>query len=164
MLVFFVIPGSRIRVPETEKGPEKGQMKKASEGMGMKNYIDLGKGKLGAWEHYVYLDTEEFLARSLFLRHMVRVKVESVMGRENETYRLVAVRVMKKDEPLFRKAMEELKGKMLLFGHKDYLTHGGGLMDLTRDMLRKEAEETGTVELPKGRVIRMEMLPEDRSA
>ena len=127
----------------------------------MKNYIDLGKSTLGAWENYVYLDTEEFLAKSLIVRHMIRVKVESVMGRENEKYKLVALKVLRKDEEKFRGAMEELKGKMLLFGHRDYDSHGGELIELTRAMIRNEAAETGRVELPKGRTIPARFLPKE---
>ena len=129
----------------------------------MKNYIDLGKSTLGNWENYVYLDTDEYLARSLFVRHMIRVKVEHVMEREGEEYRLIGLKVLKKDEEMFRKAMEELKGKMLLFGHRDYDTRGGQLMDLTRAMIRKEARETGKVELPSGRTIPARHLPPEET-
>ena len=120
----------------------------------MTNYIDLGKSRLGNWEHYVYLDTEEFLLASLLRRHMIRVKLEEVLYRDGEEYRLVALKVLKKDEGMFLKAMEELKGKMLLFGHRDYETRGGELMDETRDTLRREAEETGRVVLPAGGSVR----------
>ena len=126
----------------------------------MKNYIDLGKTALGKWEHYVYLDTAENLAQSLVRRHMIHVKVEGVMGRENEKYQLVALKVLKKDEEKFRRAMEELKGKMLLFGHMDYESHGGALMEMTREMIRREAAETGRIELPTGGTIRADALPE----
>ena len=125
----------------------------------MKNYIDLGKSPLGNWENYVHLDTEDFLAGSLFVRHMIRAKVEHVMGRDHEEYKLVALKVLKKDEKLFRQAMEELKGKMLLFDHRDYESHGGKLIELTRAMIRSEAAETGKVELPKGRTIPARLLP-----
>ena len=93
----------------------------------MKNYIDLGKSPLGTWENYVYLDTEDFLAKSLLVRHLIRAKVEYVMGRDNEKYKLVALKVLKKDEQKFLRAMEELKGKMLLFDHRDYEAQGGML-------------------------------------
>lgn len=124
----------------------------------MTNYISLGKCGFGAWERYLYLDTDEFLARSLIRRHMIRVKVENILVREKEKYRLVELKVLKKDEPLFLRAMEELKGKMLLFGHLDYESHGGGLMDITRDMIRKEVAETGRLELPTGQVVRVEQV------
>ena len=129
----------------------------------MKNYIDLGRSPTGAWENYVYLDTEDFLAKSLLVRQMIRAKVEHVMGRDNEKYKLVALKVLKKDEPLFRRAMEELKGKMLLFDHKDYESRGGQLMELTRAMIRNEAAETGRVELPKGRTIPARLLPPEEA-
>lgn len=126
----------------------------------MRNYIDLGKTLLGNWEHYLYLDTEEFLAKSLILRHMIHVKVERVMEHENEQYKLIALKVLKKDKPKFLQAMEELKGKMLLFGHLDYETHGGELMEDLMKELRQEAAETGRVSLPQGGAVRVAVLPE----
>ena len=120
----------------------------------MKNYIHLGKNLLGTWEHYLYLDTEEFLAKSLLLRHMIHVKVEGFLQKENEPYRLVSLKVLKKDEPKFLRAMEELKGKMLLFGHLDYESHAGEEIELLRDVIRKEAAETGRIQLPMGGSIR----------
>ena len=126
----------------------------------MKNYIDLGKNMLGNWEHYVYLDTEELLLKSLVLRHMIHVKVECVMEKENEEYRLIALKVLKKDEPKFLRAMEELKGKMLLFGHLDYESHGKELIESTREALMEEAAETGRVPLPTGGTVRARLLPE----
>ncbi len=126
----------------------------------MKNYINLGKNFLGTWEHYLYLDTEELLARSLILRHMVHVKVDGVMEKENEEYRLISLKVLKKDEPMFLRCMEELKGKMLLFGHTDYEARCEAEIGLLRDVIRKEAEETGRVQLPTGGSIRAGALTE----
>ncbi len=126
----------------------------------MKNYIKLGKSALGNWEHYVFLDTEDILANSLMNRHMVRREIEGVLTRENEEYRLVSVKVLRKDEPLFLKSMEELKGKMLLFGHLDYDAHGGEIMEGIRDVLRDEAKATGRIPLPAGGSVRAAALPE----
>ena len=120
----------------------------------MKNYISLGKTLLGNWVRYVYLDTDEVLVQSLLRRHMIHVKLEGIMERENEPYRLVALKVLKKDERKFLQAMEELKGKMLLFGHLDYESRGGELLEETRGILRQQAEETGRVDLPAGGSIR----------
>lgn len=120
----------------------------------MKNYISLGKTLLGNWVRYLYLDTDEVLLQSLLRRHMIHVKLEGIMERENESYRLVALKVLKKDEQKFLQAMEELKGKMLLFGHLDYESHGGDLLEETRGILRQQAEETGRVDLPAGGSIR----------
>ena len=47
----------------------------------MKNYINLGKPRFGNWTNYIYLDTDEYLAKSLFVRHMIRVRKEGVMTR-----------------------------------------------------------------------------------
>ena len=72
----------------------------------------------------------------------------------------MVLKVLKKDEQKFLQAMEELKGKMLLFGHRDYESHGGELMDLIRDGIKKEARETGRVSLPMGGSVRADALPE----
>lgn len=121
----------------------------------MQNYISLGKNFLGNWVHYVYLDTEELLLKSLVRRHMIRVKAEGVMTRDHEEYLLVALKVLKKDEEKFLRAMEELKGKMLLFGHRDYESHGEELIGPLREALREQAEKTGKVELPAGGTVRV---------
>ena len=127
----------------------------------MQNYIGLGKGLLSSWQHYVYLDTEDLLAKSLIRRHMVRVKVDGIMTKEGEKYRLVSLKVLKKDEPKFLQAMEELKGKMLLFGHLDYESRGGELIEMTRAEIMKEAAETGRVPLPTGGTVKARALPEN---
>ena len=127
----------------------------------MQNYIGLGKGLLSSWQHYVYLDTEDLLAKSLIRRHMVRVKVDGIMTKEGEKYRLVSLKVLKKDEPKFLQAMEELKGKMLLFGHLDYESRGGELIEMTRAEIMKEAAETGRVPLPMGGTVKARALPEN---
>lgn len=126
----------------------------------MKNYIHLGKNLLGTWERYVYLDTDQILAESLFIRHMVHVKVDGFMEKKNEKYKLISLRVLKKDEKKFLQAMEELKGKMLIFGHTDYESHGGAEMELLREVIRKEAEQTGKVEMPVGGTVRARALTE----
>ena len=126
----------------------------------MKNYIKLGKKSMSSWEHYVFLDTEDILANSLMNRHMVRREVEGVLGMDNEKYCLVAIRVWKKDELRFLQSMEELKGKMLLFGHMDYQSHGGEIVEMTRDRLKKAVEKTGCIPLPRGGTIRASALPE----
>ena len=126
----------------------------------MKNYIKLGKSALGSWEHYVFLDTNDILAESLMNRHMVRREVEGVFGMDDEEYRMITIKVWKKDELRFLQCMEELKGKMLLFGHLDYETHGGELMEDLMKELRQEAAETGRVSLPQGGTVRAAVLPE----
>ena len=108
----------------------------------------------------MYLDTDELLAESLMNRHMVRREIEGILGMDNEEYRLVSIRVWKKDELRFLQSMEELKGKMLLFGHMDYDSHGGELVERTRESLRKDVEATGRIPLPMGGSVRARALPE----
>ena len=40
----------------------------------MKNYLDLGRFLL-IYQRFVFLDTEDYLADQLFIRHRVRVRV-----------------------------------------------------------------------------------------
>ncbi len=120
----------------------------------MKNYIKLGKSVLSSWEHYVFLDTDDILAVSLMNRHMVRREIEGILGMDNEEYRMISVKVWKKDELRFLQAMEELKGKMVLYGHLDYESHGGEIMEKTRASLKKDAEATGRIPLPMGGSVR----------
>ena len=120
----------------------------------MKNYIKLGKSVLSNWEHYVFLDTDDILAVSLMNRHMVRREIEGILGMDNEEYRMISVKVWKKDELRFLQAMEELKGKMMLYGHLDYESHGGEIMEKTRALLKKDAEATGRIPLPMGGSVR----------
>ena len=126
----------------------------------MINYIKLGKNSLSGWEHYVFLDTEEILAESLMNRHMVRREIEGVFAMDNEQYNMISIKVWKKDELRFLQSMEELKGKMLLFGHMDYESRGGEMMEKTRESLRKDIEATGRIPLPMGGSIRAAALPE----
>ena len=127
----------------------------------MKNYIKLGRSSLSSWEHYVFLDTDDILAESLMNRHMVRREIEGVFGMDNEEYRMISVKVWKKDELRFLQSMEELKGKMLLFGHLDYESHGGELVEKTRDSLKKDAEATGRIPLPMGGSVRATLSVND---
>ena len=126
----------------------------------MKNYIKLGKSSLSSWEHYVFLDTDDILAESLMNRHMVRREIEGVFGMDNEEYRMISIKVWKKDELRFLQSMEELKGKMLLFGHLDYESRGEKLVEETRESLKKDLEATGRIPLPMGGSIRAAALPE----
>ena len=105
----------------------------------MKNYLDLGPCSLGRRKLMVYLDTNEYHGIGPMFQHGVDMKYNHEMFRPDEKYRLVFLRVRKKDEPKFAAAMEDLKTKMLLCGHTDYETHGGELMDELEENLRRKA-------------------------
>ena len=107
----------------------------------MINYFRAGKATLfGNWIRYVYLDTDEMLAESLFFRHMIHTKLELILGKkeQNELYRVVVLKVRKRDEQKFLQTMEELKNKMLLCGHPDYESHGGEMFDELRTALMED--------------------------
>ena len=124
----------------------------------MDNYFDLGPSATGKWKHYVYLDVEEPLIVSLLARHQVHVKCEAVMHKDNEKYTMIALKVLKKDENRFLQALEELKNKMLLCGHRDYVEQAGALILELKENLRQDLEEKGHVDLPTGGRARIQMV------
>ena len=106
----------------------------------MRNYMDLGICSLGRRKLMAYLDTDEYYGVGPLQFNHVRLKYQKEMFKPDEKYRLVFLRVLKKDEPKFIEAMEDLKIKMLICGHTDYETHGGDLMDeLEENLLRRKA-------------------------
>ena len=123
----------------------------------MKNYLDFGKCGAGRWKRYLYLDTEDFLLGSLLGRDPVKVKFETCLMKENEIYRMVMMKVLKRDETRFLKALEELPGKMLLCGYRDYESHGQELISELENLVRAEMKERGKVSLPLGGTARVEL-------
>ena len=123
----------------------------------MKNYIDFGKCGAGRWKRYLYLDTEDFLLESLLRRDPVRLKFETCLMKDNENYRLVMMKILKRDETKFLKALEDLPGKMLLCGFRDYESHGEELMNDLENLVRAEMKERGKVHLPLGGSARVEL-------
>ena len=86
----------------------------------MDNCLAMGKGFLGLRTHFAFFDDDNHSAASLFNRNKVRITPKGAFTKEGEKYRIVLCSVRTKDVPLFRKAMEELKTKMLLIGNTDY--------------------------------------------
>ena len=123
----------------------------------MRNYIDFGKCGGGRWKRYMYLDTEDFLLESLLRRDPVRLKFVTWMMKDDEKYRLVMMKVRVKDETKLLKALEDLPGKMLLCGHRDYESHGEELITELEDLLRAEMKVRGKVSLPLGGTARPEL-------
>jgi len=124
----------------------------------VENYFDMGPSLSGKWKHFVYLDVEELQLASLLNRHQVHAKCEQVMQKENEEYLLIAVKVLKKDEDKFLKALEDLKGKMLLCGHRDYEERAGTLIQELRESLREDLAREGKVYLPTGKRARIQTV------
>jgi len=71
--------------------------------------------------HFVFLDTEDYLADNLFIKHRARVYFGNEFVNKDNRYRVIFCYVRKWDEQRFHAAMEELPNKMLLFGNADYL-------------------------------------------
>ena len=124
----------------------------------MENYFDMGPTLSGRWKHFVYLDVEDLLLASLLNRYQVHAKCERVMLKENEKYFLIALKVLKKDEDNFLKALEDLKGKMLLCGHRDYEERTDALIQELRESLREDLAREGKVYLPTGKRARIQAV------
>jgi len=86
----------------------------------MDNCLTLGKGFLGLRTRFAFCDDDNHSSVSLFNRNRVRITPKGSWIKDGVKYRIVLCSVRTKDVPLFRKAMEELKTKMLLIGNTDY--------------------------------------------
>ena len=74
------------------------------------------------YNHFAIIDTDEYLADALFVRHKVRVWFGAKFGKDDTPYRVIMCKCRKKDTPRFLDAIKELPNKMLLCGYQDYLT------------------------------------------
>ena len=83
--------------------------------------------------HYMFFDTEEYLADALFIRHQVTVNFQCEYAAPDGSYLAVFCSVRKKDEDEFLEALRELPDKMLLFGHTDYLQVSTAVFDKLRE-------------------------------
>lgn len=123
----------------------------------VKNFIDLGCCKFGFRQLVVYLDTDEYLGVGPLKKHKVRIKDAVAMAKEDEQYELIVLKVVRKDMDAFRAAMEDLKTKMLICGHRDYETHGAEVIGNLEDFFRRELKEKGKIPSPLGGKIRPEL-------
>ena len=71
--------------------------------------------------YFAFLDTEDYLADGLFIKHRVRVYFGDEFVKPDSPYCAIFCHVRKWDEKRFHAAMSELPNKMLLCGHVDYL-------------------------------------------
>ncbi len=81
--------------------------------------------------HFIFLDTGDYLADGLFIKHQVRVYFGDEFEKPGLPYRIIFCHVRKRDKERFRAAMSELPGKMLLCGNADYL-------DVCNELMGKE--------------------------
>lgn len=79
--------------------------------------------------YYFFFDTRPYLADQIFINHEVRVWFDQEYSREDTPYVAILCHVRKKDMPRFIAAMEDLKRKMVLCGHPDYVDRVGSYLD-----------------------------------
>ncbi|HWP79043.1 MAG TPA: hypothetical protein VN446_00220 [Candidatus Acidoferrum sp.] len=93
----------------------------------LKNYWTLVKFSL-FHRHYAYIDTADYLADGLFIKHKVPVKFLQALQSPDSPYCVILCKVRKRDEGLFLVALAELPNKMLLLGYADYADFCGKIM------------------------------------
>lgn len=71
--------------------------------------------------YFGFLDTEDYLAQGLFVKHQVKVKLCEVHVHHSIPYKILVCRVRRKDEAKIIAALNELASKMLICGYRDYL-------------------------------------------
>ncbi len=69
---------------------------------------------------YAYVDHSSYLADQLFVQNKITMKFKGEMVKDGSAYCIVFCKVLKRDVARFEEALERLKDKMLLLGHKDY--------------------------------------------
>ena len=105
--------------------------------MGQTNYYQL-LHKFSLFNTYfAFLDTEDYLANGLFIKHQVRVYFGDEFVNPDIPYRIIFCHVRKWDKERFCAAMSELPDKMLLCGNVDYLSVSA---DIWKRMLKEKQE------------------------
>ena len=66
------------------------------------------------------MDHGSYQADQLFVQNKVRIKFKGECAKADSPYRIVFCKVRKRDVERFEEALEKLKNKMLLLGHRDY--------------------------------------------
>ena len=84
-------------------------------------YLHLERFSL-LYRYYAIVDTPDYYADQLFIRHQVTVRFGNEYAHPDAQYRVIFCMVRKQDEQRFLDALQELPNKMLLCGHPDYPT------------------------------------------
>ena len=85
----------------------------------VKNYLSLERFSF-RYRFYAFLDSPDYKADGLFIKHRVRVKFLQEYAKEGIEYHMIFCRIRKADEDAFLDALRELPDKMLLCGCPDY--------------------------------------------
>lgn len=83
-------------------------------------YLHLERFSL-RYLYYAIIDTADYYADQLFIRHQVTVRFGNEFAHPDAPYLIIMCKVRKKDRRRFLDALAELPNKMLLCGHTDYL-------------------------------------------
>lgn len=83
------------------------------------NYIPIEKISI-RYKYFCFIDTKEYLADALFIKHKVRVWFQKEAHKPDTDYVFIFCKVKKSDTNRFLESLEELKKKMILSGYSDY--------------------------------------------
>lgn len=75
------------------------------------------------YAYYAIIDTPDYLADQLFIRHQVRVYFGKEYAAPDAPYLVILCRIRKRHERAFLAAISELPKKMLLCGYPDYIVY-----------------------------------------
>ena len=99
------------------------------------HYWTLGRFSL-RFSFYAIIDTEDYRADQHFIREQVWVRFGHEFISPDSPYRVIFCKCRKKDAEAFERALDALPNKMLLCGHRDYITYYENLkrkMEQARD-------------------------------
>lgn len=85
----------------------------------MKNYIKLRKASL-FYYHYIFADTEDYLADQMFIQNEVRVHFGKEYKNPDSKYIFICCKVKKSDNDRFLQSLDNLSKKMIFMGNTDY--------------------------------------------
>lgn len=83
--------------------------------------------------NYMYFDTENYLADSVFVKNGVHVFFGKEYKHPDREYIAIFCRCFKKDEGKLIESLRELQKKMLICGHSDYLKECKKVLDEIKD-------------------------------
>lgn len=86
----------------------------------MENCIELKTKLPKLGRYFVFFDDRNHSAASLFNRYQVPIRIKCAWNTKDGEFKAIFCRVRRKDVPNFKKAMKDLKNKMLLLGNLDY--------------------------------------------
>lgn len=73
------------------------------------------------YTHFAYIDVAEYYADDFIRKRKIHIKFGKEMTHPDHGYRIIFCKIPKWQEHKFALAMEELKDKMLICGHTDYI-------------------------------------------